>query len=112
MLNSGEITSLKQRANLREAYGVSLFTLGERESGTARIEEAVAAYREALKEYTRKNAPLNWAATQINLGNALASLGERESGTARLEEAVAAYREALRSRTGMIFAFMFLPFFG
>ena len=30
--------------------GNALWTLGERESGTARLEEAVAAYREALKE--------------------------------------------------------------
>jgi tetratricopeptide (TPR) repeat protein len=73
--------------------------LGERESATARLEEAVAAYREALKERTRERVPLNWAMTQNNLGAALGTLGERESGTARLEEAVAAYREALKERT-------------
>jgi hypothetical protein len=33
--------------------------------------------------------PLDWAATQSNLGNALVTLGERESGTAHLTEAVA-----------------------
>ena len=59
----------------------------------------MAAYREALKEWTRERVPLDWATTQNNLGNALRSLGERESGTARLEEAVAAYREALKERT-------------
>ena len=69
--------------------------LGERESGTARLEEAVAAYRAALEERTRERVPLHWAMTQNNLGNALLTLGERESGTARLEEAVAAYRAAL-----------------
>ena len=74
-------------------------TLGERESGTAQLEEAVAAYREALKEWTRERVPLDWATTQNNLGNALSTLGERESGTAQLEEAVAAYREALKERT-------------
>ena len=74
-------------------------TLGERESGTARLEEAVAAYRAALEECTRERVPLEWAMTQNNLGNALATLGERESGTARLEEAVAAYRAALEERT-------------
>ena len=73
--------------------------LGERESGTARLEEAVAAYRAALKEWTRERVPLQWAMTQNNLGNALRALGERESGTARLEEAVAAYRAALEERT-------------
>jgi hypothetical protein len=43
--------------------------------------------------------PLEWAKTQMNLGNALRSLGGRESGTARLEEAVAAFREALQEWT-------------
>ena len=74
-------------------------TLGERESGTARLEEAVAAYRAALEELTRERVPLDWATTQNNLGDALRTLGERESGTARLEEAVAAYRAALEEWT-------------
>ena len=69
-------------------------------SGTAKLEEAVAAYREALKERTRERMPLDWARAQHNLGNALqVCVGERESGTARLEEAVVAYREALTERT-------------
>ena len=75
--------------------GNALRTLGERESGTARLEEAVAAFRAALEEWTRDRVPLDWAVTQNNLGNALLTLGERESGTVRLEEAVAAYRAAL-----------------
>ena len=45
----------------------ALRTLGERESGTAKLEEAVAAYREALKERTRERVPLDWAMTQNNL---------------------------------------------
>jgi tetratricopeptide (TPR) repeat protein len=82
--------------------GNALQALGEHESGTARLEEAVAAYRAALEEWTRERVPLDWAATQVNLGIALWTLGERESGTARLEEAVAAYRAALNDpqRTG------------
>ena len=55
--------------------------LGERESGTARLEEAVAAYREALLEWTRDKVPLRWAVTQNNLGAALRVLGEREAET-------------------------------
>ena len=82
-------------ATTQNNLGNALGTLGERESGTARLEEAVAAYRAALEERTRERVPLDWATTQNNLGNALATLGERESGTARLEEAVAAYRAAL-----------------
>jgi hypothetical protein len=48
-------------------------------------------FRLILKEQTRERAPLQWATTQINLGNALQTLGSREAGTARLAEAVAAF---------------------
>jgi hypothetical protein len=37
--------------------GVALWRLGERESGTARLEEAVTAYRAALEEWTRERVP-------------------------------------------------------
>jgi len=75
--------------------GTALQTLGERESGAERLREAVAAYREALQEWTRERVPHWWATTQNNLGEALAALGERESGTARLEEALAAWKACL-----------------
>ena len=35
-----------------------------------RLEEAVIAHRDALKEYTRERVPLQWAMTQNNLGTA------------------------------------------
>ncbi|WP_216822436.1 tetratricopeptide repeat protein [Pseudophaeobacter sp. EL27] len=79
--------------------GVALQTLGARESGTARLEEAVTALRAALKELTRDRAPLHWATAQMNLGVALQTLGGRESGTTRLEEAVTAFRAALKELT-------------
>ena len=55
----------------RTILAVHFRRLGERESGTKHLEEAVAAYREALKESTRERVPLDWAGTQNNLGNAL-----------------------------------------
>jgi tetratricopeptide (TPR) repeat protein len=79
--------------------GKALQALGERESGTARLEQAAAAYRAALQEYTRDRVPFAWALTQNNLGTVLFRLGEGEGGTARLEEAVGAYRAALEERT-------------
>ncbi len=88
-----------ERGAAHTNLGVALGRLGERESGTARLEEAVQAFRAALEELTRERVPLNWAITQMNLGNALARLGERDAGTARLEEAVAAYRAALLEYT-------------
>ena len=64
-----------------------------------RFEEAVAADRAALEEYTRKRAPLDSAIAQTNLGNVLELLGERESEIKRLEEAVATYRAGLGEMT-------------
>src|SRR5262249_8363871 len=43
---------------------IALWSLGERESGTARLEQALAAFREALKEKTRERVPLDWATIQ------------------------------------------------
>src|SRR5260370_41520170 len=79
--------------------GSALQTLGEREAGTGRLEESVAAYRLALLERTRERGPLDWAVTQMNLGNAIQRLGRREGGTARLEEAVAGCGVGPQGRT-------------
>jgi hypothetical protein len=75
--------------------GNALLRLGEREGGTVRLQEAVAAYRETLQEWTRERVPLDWATTQNKLCNALRTLGERKSGTARVQEAVAAFDACL-----------------
>ena len=88
-----------RRAGLYMALGNALLTLGERESSTGRLEQAVAAYKAALEERTRDRVPLDWAATQNNLGAALSNLGKRESGPERLEQAVAAYNAALEEHT-------------
>ncbi|CAM3460626.1 tetratricopeptide repeat protein [Thalassospira profundimaris] len=80
--------------NLGTAYSI----LGERESGTERLWQAVAAYRSALRERPQDRVPLDWATTQNNLGNTFLTLGQRESGTAQLEQAVAAYQCALKER--------------
>jgi hypothetical protein len=71
-------------------------TLGAQQSGTQKFEEAVIAYREALKEMNRERAPLDWARVQSTLGLALCGLGERESGTENLEGAVVALHEAMK----------------
>ena len=71
----------------------------ERESGTAKLEEAVAVYREALKEWTREGASRDWAMAQHNLGITLLALGIRGSEPAKLIEAVAVFREALKELT-------------
>lgn len=85
-------------AKIQNNLGIALQTLGQREPGTARLEDALNAHRAALQERQRDRVPLDWARTQNNLGNTLATLGARETGTARLEEAVNAYRAALQER--------------
>src|SRR5262249_40281218 len=67
--------------------------------GVARLEEAVASYREAIKERTRERVPLDWAVTQSNLGLALKELGEQTGSATQLEEAAAACRAALSELT-------------
>ncbi len=79
--------------------GTALQSLGRRESGTERLEEAVCVHRAALLKRPREQAPLDWALTQHNLGTALKYLGERARGTEHLEEAITACRAALLERT-------------
>jgi tetratricopeptide (TPR) repeat protein len=86
-------------ATTQNNLGIALTALGERENGTARLEEAVAAFAAALEEYTPARAPLHWATAQNNLGVALQRLGETESDTSHLEKAIIAYRAALEERT-------------
>jgi tetratricopeptide (TPR) repeat protein len=74
-------------ATTQNNLGSALWSLGEREAGTARLEEAVEAFRDALKERTRERVPLDWAMTQTNLGLALSRLGERIGDRAKLVEA-------------------------
>ena len=64
-----------QWALTQNDLGNALLALGERETGTARLEEAVTAYRAALEERARERVPLDWALTQNNLGIALEALG-------------------------------------
>jgi hypothetical protein len=50
-------------AGTQNDLGAALAILGEREGGTAKLEEAIVAYREALKERTRDRVPLDWGRT-------------------------------------------------
>lgn len=89
----------QQWAQAQNSLGIALRFLGERESETAKLEEAAAVLRAALQVETRNRMPLIWATTQNNLGFVLFRLGQREAGTERLEDALVAYREALSVRT-------------
>jgi hypothetical protein len=47
-----------------QVVGGALLRLGEREAGTARLEEAVGVYQAAFPEETRVQAPVQWAQNQ------------------------------------------------
>ncbi len=72
---------------------------GDFKGDDAALQQAIAAYDEALALAPRARAPLDWAKAQNNLGLALESLGGRERGPARLEQALAAYGAALEERS-------------
>ena len=73
----------------RTISAMRFVALGERESGTARLQEAVAAYHAALEERTRERVPLNWAMSFGNQGVAMMRLAERTKDAAMAKAAVA-----------------------
>jgi tetratricopeptide (TPR) repeat protein len=91
----------QEAARLWNNLGNALSTQGERTGGAEGLrllDEAVAAYREALVVRARTDMPAKWAMTPNNLGTALSTQGERTGGAEGLrllDDAVAAYREAL-----------------
>jgi hypothetical protein len=48
-------------ANTQNKLALALSSLGEMANDPKRIEEAVAAYRDALEVYIRENNPASWA---------------------------------------------------
>ena len=64
----------------------ALQTLGDQSGQSAPLQEAVDAYRAALREWTRERVPLDWATTQNNLGTALSRLGDQSGQSAPLQE--------------------------
>jgi tetratricopeptide (TPR) repeat protein len=83
----------------RLRYAGALYSQGEEFGQNVYLQAAIEAHRTTLAQTERSDHPLDWAATQNDLGTALGTLGGRESGTVRVEEAVAAFRAALEERT-------------
>jgi hypothetical protein len=82
----GELVDLN-RADVDLARG-AIGRHRERESGTARLEEAVVAYRAALEEWTRERVPLDWAMSTGSQGEVLTLLAERRGDLAMAEQAL------------------------
>ncbi len=85
-------------ARTQNRLGVILGILGRRQRGTVRLEQAVAAFDDALASCEREQMPLDWAEIHNNLGNALGVLGQRQGEMALLERAIAAFEQALMVR--------------
>jgi tetratricopeptide (TPR) repeat protein len=75
----------------------ALLKLGAGENGTARIQEAVAAYGAALQEYTREQAPAHWAMSFGNQGVAMMLMADRTNDGAMAETALKQIQIALDS---------------
>jgi hypothetical protein len=86
-----------QWATTQTDLGAALLALGEREGGTARLEEAVAAFREALKELTRERLPLQWAMSLGSQGVAMILLAERTKNATTAETAYQQIEVALET---------------
>jgi beta-galactosidase len=84
-------------AKTQSNLGAALYLLGKRESGTAKLEAAVVAHREALTERTRDRAPLDWATSFGNEGVALMLLAERRGDVAIAETAVSQINTAFET---------------
>ena len=75
--------------------GNALRALGERSAGTARLYEAVAAFSNALKEFTRERVPLDWAKVQGNLATMELAFFDKTGEDVRMDAAEAHVRAAL-----------------
>ncbi|AXI43536.1 hypothetical protein [Sulfitobacter sp. SK011] len=82
-------TTADQRGTVHNDLGVSLRTLGARENGTARLEQAVTAYEAALQERTQELVPLDWATTQGNLCSLELAFYDKINDPAHLDRAQA-----------------------
>ncbi len=86
-------------ADTQGGMAMSLWSRGERRSGTEDMERAVAILRAAIDAEALRALPAKRAQLQSDLALVLMSLGDRKAGTETLEEAAAAARAALEVRT-------------
>jgi hypothetical protein len=88
---------VEKKAMTQSNLGTTLQSFGERESGTTKLEEAVAAFSEALKERDRERVPLQWAYSFGKQGVALMLLAERRKDAALGESALTQITVALQT---------------
>jgi tetratricopeptide (TPR) repeat protein len=89
------IHSKEVRAAALSSLGEDFMRLDEKSFDTRALEQAVAAFRQALPLWDRDRRPRQWAATQDNLSHCLRLLGERRGDLRTLREAVDAAQAAV-----------------
>lgn len=86
-------------ADTQGGMAMSLWSRGERRSGTEEMERAASILRAAIAADALRALPAKRAQLQSDLALVLMSLGDRSAGTETLEEAAAAARAALEIHT-------------
>lgn len=96
------IANQEVQARYREHQADALYRQGEGRGSNAALVKAIVPYHDLLEARTRERVPLDWAATQNNLGAALRSLGEHLGRAPLLAEALKAVRNrAIYAGDGM-----------
>jgi tetratricopeptide (TPR) repeat protein len=85
----------KLRIAAQKAVGDAHHLIGIEKNSKVRFWKAISAYRAAISDSLREQAPFTWAAIQSDLGKALKALGEIEELSGWPDRALSAYREAV-----------------
>ena len=88
-----------KRISYLQKEASALYQEGDEFGDNDALLSAIERYHRLLHLMPRERVPLQWAATQNDLGNVLLVLGQRESGVEQLERSIAAYLEALKEWT-------------
>ncbi|NKB60633.1 MAG: tetratricopeptide repeat protein [Gammaproteobacteria bacterium] len=86
-------------ATTKQQLGNVQGILGQRQSGTRNLENAILTLRESLQVRDRRTAPLLWGEAQNSLGTALGILGHRQRDEQMLTQCITAFESALEVRT-------------
>jgi len=79
-----------KRISYLQKEASALYQQGDEFGDNDALLSAIELYHRLLHLMPRERVPLQWAATQNDLGNVLLAHGQRESGVAQLERSIAA----------------------
>ena len=97
--SKGDHFDRNQNGSFAFALGAALAVIGKQSNDSASAGEAVVAFEEALKVWTRNDTPRDWVMIQSNLGTALMIQGGLEGNMDRVKEAVQAFDVTLEVDT-------------